>query len=96
MTYDIGDRVRLTCQFATVDRIEVDPTQIIVSIKPPSMPSVSYSWNTSPAIVNRLDVGLYYIDIDVFKGGTWRYKWTGTGALTVVEESQIFVRSSRV
>lgn len=96
MTYDKGDRVRLSVQFKTIDGVNSDPTTITISLRPPKLETVVYSYNLSPAIVSRTGTGAYYIDVDVNIGGVWRYKWNGTGNLTVAEEGQIFVRDSRV
>lgn len=96
MTYDIGDRVRLTARFTdAITGLLSDPTGITLRVRPPADTTTIYIYGSDPKIA-RDDVGVYHADIDVTASGSWGYKWTGTGAITAAEESSFYARTTRV
>ena len=92
-TYDIGDIVRLTGTF-TVSSVNTDPTTITLKTKDPTGNVDIYTYALSQ--ITKSATGIFYKDISIDEAGTWRYEWTGTGAVATVEEGQIYVRKTRV
>ncbi len=96
MTYDKGDKARLTVVFRDLAGALADPTAVIITVKLPHADPVSYSSLLSPAIVMRESIGRYHLDLDLGTSGTWKFKWTGLGDLIAAEEGWLFVRPSDV
>lgn len=96
MTYDIGDRVRLTARFTdAITGLLSDPTVITLRTRPPVGATTTYTYGLDTKIVKD-DVGVYHADVDVTASGSWSYKWAGTGAIVAAEESTFFARTTRV
>lgn len=94
MTYDIGDRVRLTATFQdAITGVVADPTGITLRTKSPTGTAAVYTYPGDPKIVKE-GVGIYHADIDVTASGNWSYKWAGTGSIVAAEESVFFVKAS--
>lgn len=93
MTYDVGDRTRLTATFTDdITGNPADPTVITLRVKPPKTNAIVMVSNSSPQQIFKDSTGVYHADIDVTVSGTWHYKWFGTGSLVAAEEATFFVR----
>jgi ABC-type Fe3+ transport system substrate-binding protein len=95
MTYDVGDRARLEVGFTNLAGNPTDPTAVTLKVKAPGTAVVTYTFGVGGTIVKD-STGNYHADIDITVPGKWHYRWTGTGALVVVEETSLFVRKSNV
>jgi hypothetical protein len=91
MTYDKGDRVRLTALIKNLSGTLIDPTTITLSVFPPDRTEVNYTYGVGLTIVKDA-VGTYHADIDLPQSGTWSFVWAGTGAVVAAEQHNIFVR----
>ena len=97
MTYDVGDRVRVTATFTNeLTGAPMDPSVITLTIKPPRLPATVHQYGIVGSGIVREALGVYYIDQDITVHGSWYYRWTGAGALVAAEESHFFVRVSSV
>lgn len=100
MIYDTGDRVRIAALFRNQFEQLTDPTEVMVTIKAPSVQSPSentlteYRYSLSEVI--RGSVGHFYVDVDLNASGVWRFRWTATGDLIAAQEGQLTVRRSHV
>lgn len=88
-TYDIGDLVRLTGTFSGTDGTLVDPTTVVLKIKPPG-------GSVSTVTPTRESTGVHYHDYTPSAHGTHLYRFEGTGAAQAAEDSVFYVRKSRV
>ena len=97
MTYDVGDRVRVTATFTDeITGAPMDPSVITLTIRPPRLPSILHQYGNPSSAIVRQALGVYYIDQDITVHGSWYYRWSGSGALVAAEESHFFVRVSSV
>lgn len=87
-TYDIGDRIRITASFVNSAGAATNPTAVAVTVRKPD------GSTTAPSASSDV-VGTWYADVDPDQHGNWFYRFAGTGALVVAEESQFYVRPRR-
>lgn len=87
-TYDIGDRVRITASFVNSAGTPTNPTAVTVTVRKPDGQTVSPTASSSVT-------GTWEADVDPDQHGNWFYRFAGTGALVVAEESQFYVRPRR-
>jgi hypothetical protein len=92
-TYDIGDQVRLSVAFTDEDGHAADPTVITVKYADPTGAITTLVYDTDAA-VGREETGAYYADLVPDRAGIWRYRWTGSGAITSAAEGSFTVRRS--
>jgi hypothetical protein len=60
----------------------IDPTGLVLRLRPPVGPQIVYTYPTSPELIKD-SLGTYHADHIVTEGaGEWKWKWvsTGTGA----------------
>jgi hypothetical protein len=95
MAYDVGDGVRFKCSFKDLDDAAADPTTVTALIKDPSGNVETLVYGVDAAVIKSA-TGIYYVDRTIDEAGIWRHRWTGTGALTVAEESSVSVRTQLV
>ena len=91
--YDKGDRARVYAEFTDLNGNPVDPTSITVTVKAPNRDDID---TLAPVQVVQTATGRYHFDVDLDAEGTWRFKWTVTGALHAAEEGHLKVRPSYV
>lgn len=91
-TYDVGQRVRLTCTF-TVSDVATDPTTITLEVEPPGDSVSTYTYAASQ--ITRSAQGVYYKDLDLDEEGIWNYTWTGTGNVVAAAQGYFIVREKR-
>lgn len=94
MSYDIGDRIRLTASFTTMAGAPVDPATLVCRIKTPGSTITSYTYGTDAALVQD-STGVYHIDVDVSSSGTWYWRFAGTGNGQAAEEGSFDVERSQ-
>ncbi len=83
----VGNTLRLKATFTNTDTQQAtDPTDVRVTILEADGISTTFIYLTDVEVIKE-DTGIYYIDIDVDKAGTWRYRWatTDTGLLAAFE-----------
>lgn len=88
--YDIGDSVRLDVVFTDRDGVVTDPSTITLLVRSPKGTKSTYTY--AGGQVQRSGTGAYYYDITASEAGTWRYSFTGSGALVVSEETRFEVQ----
>jgi len=93
--YDVGDLVRLEAQVTDLLGNPIEPGTIKFSVKTPSGVVSHYQYGIDP-LVNKLDMGLFKIDIAVTEPGDWFVRVETTGAGKGAEEMQFRARKSRV
>ena len=89
MIYDIGDVARIAAVFTDLNGNPVDPTTITLLIQDPA------NNQTTPA-PSHDSTGNFHYDLTTALAGTYTYRWTGTGAATVVIEGSIIVEATSV
>lgn len=85
--YNVGDTAVLSAEL----RVKIggewtltDPTSLALVVRLPS-------GTESLASVSRSKAGTYQSSVDCTESGTWRYRWTATGAAKGVEEGHFLV-----
>lgn len=79
MPYLAGDLVRVSATFET-SGIPTDPTTVVFKYKSPSGAITTWTFGVNSQVVKD-GLGIYRADIDVNAGGTWYFRWEGTGAV---------------
>jgi len=92
--YDIGDSLRIQASFYNASTVLTDPTAVSVRIKTGDRTTTTYVYGVDAEVIKSA-VGVYYIDVTVDSSGTWRFRWTGTGAIVQAEEGVFDVRRQR-
>ena len=77
-TYSVGQQPRLTETFKASDGTPTNPTTVTLTIVAPDGTTITPSATAEGS-------GVYHYDLLLTQGGTWRYRFTGTG--TVVASS---------
>jgi hypothetical protein len=78
MNYPIGSQIDITVSFSTPDGAPVDPTEVTLQMLAPRVASPTEV--TYPGTVTRSSAGNYSYSVNLTEGGTWAYRWVGTGA----------------
>lgn len=89
--YDIGDATRLSVNFVNIGGTSVDPTLVVLRIKPPLSVTVEYTYPGSGQIVKD-SVGNYHIDYPITLSGVHYGKWAAQGAVLAAEEFSFMVK----
>ncbi len=84
MAYDTGDLPQVQVTWTNLAGALTDATTVLTVTAPDGT-------ITTPAVTHGT-TGVYTATFTVTLAGTYSYKWTASGALTAVEESQIEVR----
>jgi hypothetical protein len=91
-TYDIGDRIRVKCDFKDQNDVVADPGDVTLKVKPPDGIVATYTY--LGATVNKSAVGQYYKDVSLNQEGKWYYKFEGTAPIETAGERWFLVRDS--
>ena len=78
MPYIVGDRIRVSATFEAAG-LRTDPTTVVFKFKGPAGTITTWTFGVDGQLVKDA-VGVYRGDIDVTAGGTWSFRWEGTGA----------------
>lgn len=89
--YDIGDSNLISVNFTDKDGTSVDPTLVILRMKPPLSVTVEYTYPGNGQIIKD-STGKYHINYPITLSGVYYGKWAGTGAVVGVEEFSFTVR----
>lgn len=87
-----GSTPRFSVAFTTNDAA-ADPTEVTFRIynEPDGFSEVKLY---SLAEITKASAGNYYIDYQLSRGGSWTYRFEGTGALVAVAEGSVWVNDS--
>lgn len=91
--YSKGDLVRCTATFATNAGVATDPTAVIFQVSDPAGTTTTYVYGTDTQLV-RSATGMYYVDVDANRSGTWRYRFYSTGTGQAADEGAFKVKDS--
>jgi len=94
MSYDIGDRLRVTCTFTNTAGTATDPTTVAITVREPDTTETTYTWAAGQ--VTRSAAGVFYYEIDFDAAGTWVVYWKATGTVVAASEKQYYVHASEV
>lgn len=86
--YEFGEVVRVF-DTVTVSGAPADPSTITLTIRKPD------GTIATPATTHD-GLGLFHADVATDQAGTWRYRFSGTGAAAGAGEKAFRVRASRV
>lgn len=89
-TCDIGDAPTLSwALFSDADKTTPVDATVVLTVKAPDGTSSTPS-------VNHDGTGEYSATVEMTAAGTWRYRWSATGAVKAADEGRIIVRESGV
>jgi len=88
-TFNVGDGHVSRIAFYDLSNAEADPTAISFRLTKPDGSTIAYSYG-DPELI-RDSLGNYHVDIVYDQKGRHIIKWTGTGAVPLVEELEIYV-----
>jgi hypothetical protein len=91
-TCDIGDVPRIKVVFTDDAGAVVDPTTIVLYLKPPTGAVGTYTYAAGD--VTRQAAGTYYYQGTVTQAGYYNTRWIGAGAAVAAEQSRFFARGS--
>jgi hypothetical protein len=94
-TYDVGDKIRCSVHFATVDGVNTDPTTITFKWLDPSGNEASDTFGDPGSLVVNTAVGYYHRDVSIDEEGQWFYRWEGTGVIQGAGEKSFLIRDSK-
>lgn len=78
-THDLGDLVTVEATFTDPEtELPLDPDVVKLSVTPPGMAEVTYTYLTDAEIV-RDSEGNFHADINASLLGEWTYRWFSTG-----------------
>lgn len=79
--YEVGAVVRIRAVFKDTAGNLVDPTTVALRVRPPGETVTLYVYGQNADLV-RETLATYRFDVELSKGGEWKYRWisTGTGA----------------
>lgn len=78
MSYNLGDKVRVTGTIEQTDGTNIDPTQVYGWYRDPDDTLTTYHYGVGSQLV-RSAAGVYYMDIDTDTAGIWYYGFYSTG-----------------
>lgn len=84
MIYDVGDEATVTTELRDIAGTPTDAT-VSISVTAPD------DTTSTPNVVGNGGTGLYKSSFPVTQAGTWRYKWTASGAISAVDGGQLEV-----
>ena len=94
MAFIQGDLIRVRATF-NIGGILTDPTTVTLKYKAPTGTITTWVYLTDNQLV-RESVGSFYADISVTAGGTWNYRWEGTGAAQGANQSSFEVTATTI
>lgn len=93
-TFDLGDLVRCQGTFKNIAGASVDPATVSFKAKDPVGTVITYVFGTDAQLV-RDSSGLFHVDVDANKPGTWFYRFFSTGSSQAASEGQFVVQRSQ-
>ncbi len=81
-SYDLGDEVRCASDdppFTNAAGTIIDPAAVFFKVKDPEGTVTIYQYGVDAQLV-KVSTGIYRVDVDANKPGTWRYKFYSTGS----------------
>ena len=93
--YIPGEVARISAHVADIAGAAVDPGGVKLLVKPPSGPTVTYTYGID-AIVVRDSLGNYHADLPLTSSGVWAYRWELTAPNAGAAEGVITVQKSKV
>ena len=99
MAYVIGDLVRVKVTWTNPDSVPpnalVDPTTIVLRVKPPVGAVSVYTYALGQVV--RKSLGVYYYDVATgTSNGFWHYRFEAGGVVVAAEEGSFKVDDSQV
>jgi hypothetical protein len=94
MAYQVGQQVRLTGTFRNPEGQLADPTACTVKVRDAGGTAITYNDAVKDS------TGVFHKDITVTKpatggGGTWYYRFEGTGAVIAANETSFAVEQTQ-
>ena len=90
----VNSPVRLSVNFQDENRVDQDPSTVILKVLDPNGSSTSYTYGTDAALI-KTSVGDYYRDVTPDMSGRWRWRWETTGTdQTIAIEGDFIVQRS--
>ena len=93
MSYDIGDRRKLTCQIRNEAGQLADPEALFFQMRTPDGETTTYRYGTGTQVVSE-STGLFRVHWDCTQSGFHGYRWVATGSIAAAEESSFLVNQS--
>lgn len=93
--YQVGDDVRCTGTFTNTAGSNADPDVVKFSFRNPSGTVTTYTYDTDDELVKSA-TGIYYVDVDADRSGTWWYRFFSTGTGKAAGEQDFIVQRSNV
>jgi hypothetical protein len=97
--YDIGDGLVATVTF-DVAGVATDPTTVTAKVRNPAGTVTTYTYSAAPGQpdphIVRSSAGVYTLTLVPDAAGTWLVQWTGTGAVTAVDDQSYTVVPSAI
>lgn len=93
MEYVKGCSTRLSAVFSNLSGTPIDPTDVVVRVKPPSGNIITYTYGVDDSVV-RDGVGAYHADVVLDTSGPWAYRWEAFGIIRTAAEGSIKVKPS--
>lgn len=94
MPYLQGDLIRVSVTFEAAG-LAADPTTVVLKHKSPSGTITTWTHGVNNQVVKDA-VGAYRGDINVNEGGTWHFRWEGTGASQGAAQDSFGVTASNI
>lgn len=94
MSFQIGDKIRLTATFRDVGRFLADPDTVRFRFKQECNAETAYVYLTDSQIV-RDSVGVFHVDLALTAQGEWWFRWEGDGTLAGAIEKALEVDPSK-
>ena len=95
MAYNVGDLVRASVVFKNSAGTATDPTVVTARYQNVTGGDTSLTYPTDGALVKD-SAGNYHVDIDCTAGGTWYFRFAGTGAVQSAAEGSFVVDTARL
>ena len=93
-TFDIGDLVRCEGRFTNLVGTLIDPATVTFKIKDPNGAVTTYSYPADAQVIKSA-TGIYYVDVNATKAGTWYYRFYSTGTSQAAGETAFKVAASQ-
>ena len=90
MTFNLNDSVTLTCTFA-VSGTNTDPTTVSLLCMTPDAVQATYTY--AGGTITKSATGVYTATLIANQGGTWWYRFTGTGTCQAAAQGTFTVKA---
>lgn len=92
--YIQGSLIRVSAVFL-VNSAPTDPTTIVLKFKNPTGTITTWTFGTDNQVVKE-SLGTYRADINANVGGTWLFRWEGTGAAQAADQGTFDVTAATI